>query len=225
MSEPSTLARHKRSRSGHRASVTKTIAKTEEELSGNPDGPNPQKLKLYKQGLQQKLRILESLNEDILQQVEEEELEDEIDQMDAIAEKIGLCLLAIEEALEPKKLRDSAAIEPATVPTITAIEPTATSATDTTVSTESGDRARLGTRPADETSTVRSLTSAARTHTSTSTSAAPPADRVSISSAHPAPRVKLPKLSISKFNGDVTAWIPFWSQFHSSIHSNPHLND
>ena len=33
-------------------------------------------------------------------------------------------------------------------------------------------------------------------------------------------RVKLPKLSLRKFNGDLTSWTPFWESFKSSIHEN-----
>ena len=32
--------------------------------------------------------------------------------------------------------------------------------------------------------------------------------------------VKLPKLSIKKFNRDLTKWVTFWDSFDSSIHSN-----
>ena len=41
---------------------------------------------------------------------------------------------------------------------------------------------------------------------------------------HPlAPRVKLPKLHIQKFGGEVTKWLPFWNQFETAIHDNPAL--
>ena len=38
------------------------------------------------------------------------------------------------------------------------------------------------------------------------------------------PQVKLPKLSIKKFNGDVTKWVTFWDSYNSSIHSNSSLS-
>ena len=38
------------------------------------------------------------------------------------------------------------------------------------------------------------------------------------------PQVKLPKLSIRKFNGDLTKWVTFWDSFNSSIHTNPALS-
>ena len=37
-------------------------------------------------------------------------------------------------------------------------------------------------------------------------------------------QVKLPKLSIKKFHGDVTKWVTFWDAFNSSIHTNPSLS-
>ena len=37
--------------------------------------------------------------------------------------------------------------------------------------------------------------------------------------------VKLPKLSIKKFNGDLTKWVTFWDSFDSSIHSNLSLSN
>ena len=39
------------------------------------------------------------------------------------------------------------------------------------------------------------------------------------------PRVKLPKLTIKKFNGDLTKWVTFWDSFESAIHSNPTLSN
>ncbi|XP_065895078.1 uncharacterized protein [Dysidea avara] len=46
---------------------------------------------------------------------------------------------------------------------------------------------------------------------------------------HPLPvardRVKLPKLVLRPFNGDVTNWTTFWESFDSSVHSNRDLSD
>ena len=38
------------------------------------------------------------------------------------------------------------------------------------------------------------------------------------------PYVKLPKLSMKKFNGDLTKWTTFWDSFSSSIDANPALS-
>ena len=45
-----------------------------------------------------------------------------------------------------------------------------------------------------------------------------------VSSATPGTRVKLPELTIKRFNGDLTKWCTFWDMFESSIHNNPALS-
>ena len=37
------------------------------------------------------------------------------------------------------------------------------------------------------------------------------------------PRVKLPKLSLKRFNGDLAKWITFWDTYESTVHENPSL--
>ena len=36
--------------------------------------------------------------------------------------------------------------------------------------------------------------------------------------------IKLPKLELFKFNGDITIWQTFWDQFNSSFYSNEDIN-
>ena len=108
------LARHKRSRSGHRASVTKTIAKAEEEIHGSRDEPRAFRLRQLKEALQEKQLTLDAINEVILQEVKVEDLEDEIDGIDTVKERIALCIQEIKEHLPPARVPDSTPIEPAT---------------------------------------------------------------------------------------------------------------
>ena len=37
-------------------------------------------------------------------------------------------------------------------------------------------------------------------------------------------QVKLPKLMIQPFSGELTEWTPFWESFHTAIHDNPALS-
>jgi len=37
------------------------------------------------------------------------------------------------------------------------------------------------------------------------------------------PRVKLPKLFLKRFNGDLAKWITFWDTYESTVHENPSL--
>ena len=74
------------------------MTKVNDELY-KPEGPDSQHLRQYQQALQEKSGILATLDEQILELVEEAELEEEIDQADVVKEKIGLCMLSIEDAL------------------------------------------------------------------------------------------------------------------------------
>ena len=38
-------------------------------------------------------------------------------------------------------------------------------------------------------------------------------------------QIKLPKLELPKFTGDITQWQGFWDQFNTSIHENTSLSD
>ena len=63
------------------------------------------------------------------------------------------------------------------------------------------------------------------THGGTPTSGV--ADVVSSSGdlPHRSPHMKLPKLSLKKFNGELTKWTTFWDTFESVVHTNPVLSD
>ena len=199
MSEEATLQRNIRSRAGHRASASKQITKAEEELYATTGGPDSQRLRQLKQTLQQKLGTLQALNDAILEKVDEDQLEEEIDQIDTINSKIELCIISIEDALKVREDIPSSKVSHPT-PIETAPRSTIRTSTDTSHTTESDDHtpaARLG-------AAESTFTAGGGIH---------------------APRVKLPKLSIRRFNGDVKQWLPFWNQFRSAIHNNPTLND
>ena len=55
------------------------------------------------------------------------------------------------------------------------------------------------------------------------TPAMPPAAR-DTSTTHDH-RIKLPKLTIPLFDGDVAQWTPFWDSYDSAIHQNSSLNE
>ena len=46
----------------------------------------------------------------------------------------------------------------------------------------------------------------------------------SVNLTRPTTQVKLPKLNMKKFNGNVTKWSTFWDSFASSVHNNPSLS-
>ena len=50
-----------------------------------------------------------------------------------------------------------------------------------------------------------------------------PTPILSLPTQETVPRVKLPKLDLRKFDGEVSTWPTFWDSFESSIHKNPTL--
>ena len=63
------------------------------------------------------------------------------------------------------------------------------------------------------------------THPTPPTPAPAAATREATHARVPEPSVRLPKLSIKPFNGDITQWTTFWDSFKSAIHENPSLSD
>ena len=49
-------------------------------------------------------------------------------------------------------------------------------------------------------------------------------DRAAPTEAH-LNRVKLPKLQLCSFNGDLTKWTAFWESFESAVHNNTGLSN
>ncbi|CAB4026330.1 Hypothetical predicted protein [Paramuricea clavata] len=43
--------------------------------------------------------------------------------------------------------------------------------------------------------------------------------------SHSSAKIKLPKLSLKKFKGDIKEWTPFWDSYTSAIHDNLDLSD
>lgn len=56
-------------------------------------------------------------------------------------------------------------------------------------------------------------------------SPAPPPTSSPTAASDPSSRVRLPKLTIRPFNGDLTTWTTFWESYESSIHKNASLSD
>ena len=63
----------------------------------------------------------------------------------------------------------------------------------------------------------------AHRHTPGASATPPSAPRSAVSATASSTRVKLPKLCIQPFNGELTAWTSFWESYSSTIHENPDL--
>ena len=92
------LQRKKRLRAGHRASTTRTITQTYDNLKG--EELNVPKLRQQETTLKEKMATLKELDAAILDLLEDDEVEDEIEQADTCKERIQLALYDIEAVLK-----------------------------------------------------------------------------------------------------------------------------
>ncbi|CAB4034798.1 G2 M phase-specific E3 ubiquitin- ligase, partial [Paramuricea clavata] len=163
-------------RGGHRASLTKTLAVTEELLTQSTEifeetQASDFEIKLTQQRviLGEKLPLLKSFDDKIILLVEDGNIEDEVASADDIRQAIQRAIVHIDlilEKLKKKWNKDS------------------------------------GSSPSNLES---SLSQATVPPTSNST-------------------VRLPKLELKHFNGNIMEWTPFWDSYSSSIHENPNLS-
>lgn len=198
---------------------------------------NPFKLTQHLQTLKEKREVLKKLDSEILDAMaEEKELTDEVEESDLFKEKIDLVIIDIEGALAGTKTSGTMNVPLATnqvlpvnqtahqdqrtnqAPTTGQVQPVSQNATappvtpDTQGSDGSPRSVLLTTSPTRERTEL--LSSCYSASSSQSSSRVP----------HSGPKVKLPKLSLKTFYGDLTAWTTFWDTFESSIHNNPDLS-
>ena len=159
--------------------------------------------------LREKLGVLEKLDAEIidLTLTEEKALAEEIEQADACKEKIQVMLFELEAALATGHGRVSAvtshggaSIRPSPM------EVDAERQEFTQEVTEVGLHAGV-TRNPISLSSVESARVRESSHTKLG------------------PKVKLPKLTLKRFTGEITAWSTFWESFESSIHQNTGLSN
>ena len=217
------LTRKRKVRAAHRASVTRMITQSKEMLDSGEE-LSAAKLKQKRQALEQKLELLLKLDAEIVEIIDEDVLDEEIEQADIVREKIELAIVDLDSALD------------AAAATSKKHEPSATHSAGTGERTDS--RADLVPPSEGETGAGHDSHGATPTSSPVSTpthsrATSPTHSRVTtppleLPSAGDLPvhstRVKLPKLSLKKFNGDLTKWITFWDTFESAVHRNSTLS-
>ena len=162
------LAKARKKRSGHRAHVTKTLARVKE-MTNEPLPESITALMQLKLTLNEKIETITKLDEEILDLVTDDtEIEREIEESSEVKDDIHGGIAAIEE-----KLANSAKKE----------QPRASTSHERT-SFENSNH------------TVNQI-----------------------------PRVRLPKLEVKKFSGNVHEWSEFWDSYTSAIHNNESLSD
>ena len=209
------LARKRRIRGGHRSSATRTTNTVDTLLA--EEEPDPARLAQLKWSLKEKLGILTRLESEILDLTEDESLDAEIQEADKF--KDCACVWSnCETNLIPTgsvvmpgttAVTTSAAALPAYAPVVVTTAHTTDSIVMTPVLTAPMEGAV--TTSAAEASTV----------TSTTTVRTP----ISTPAVVPTLGVRLPKLMIQPFDGNVTHWTSFWDSFDSAIQQNTGLNE
>ena len=109
------LSRKKKTRGGHRASAQHVIRQINEPIGLEDDIESVcNKLEQYKVVLQEKLDTVKSLDNDILDLIEENELEEEIGLADEFKEKVYKTLFDATKAIQSKRIERTAKTVPPT---------------------------------------------------------------------------------------------------------------
>ena len=221
MSKGENLIRKRRVRGGHKASVSRTLTLVKEALQ-TPEA-NASKLKQYLRLLRDKLSIIETLESEILDLVAgEEEITEEIGQADIFRETVEVAIIDIEAAL--------AIDEQANRPTSPVTrERTPETRRETIVTEHDPQNNTEGTVQENQSpSRLRSTTSSpspvpSTTQTQNLEQTSPRRDQTAVKSGET--KIRHPKITLKKFNGDITSWTSFWDSYESSIHLNSELTD
>ena len=198
------FARKKRIRGGHRASATKIVRKAEELLA--EDSPSTPHLAQIKLSLEEKLAVLKQLDAEILDTVDDEAVAEEIEQSDAYKEDLYAVLVRIEQLSLRRSTPPMTPLVPA-LPVSTPSVP-ATSVVTPSVTTPFVLTPSLPITPGSVPSVIASP------GTTTSSSA------FRASGAVPPSKVRLPKLTIQPFKGELTSWTTFWDSYRAAIDEN-----
>ena len=210
MTDQVTFSQKKRVRSGHRSSTTRLLAQANDELQSLER--NLAKLQQLKVALLEKLDVLRALDAEIVELsliLTEDELDDEILQADTFAEKIRLAVIEIDAALSKCSIS-------ADLTDYHSIRSNISPRTKTIQSRVQSPPPRDDVLP----ESPRNPSGLCRPSLSMESLRTEPE-----SSSYFRTKVRLPKLSIKKFNGNLTAWTTFWDSFESTIHLNPELTN
>ena len=169
-----------------------------QELLSVEGGADPPKLKHKRQALTAKSELLSKLDEEIVEAVHESKLEKVAD---TVREWIELIIIELDSALNVAADRSRGFIPEHPEPFVgdSSLEPP-----HDPPHHERGESPHRDI-PSDHPSSEE----------------APHETRSSMTASSPC--VKLPKLSLKKFNGDLTKWMTFWDTFESAVHNNPAL--
>ena len=204
MTDEALLARKKRSRAGHRASATRLLDQATTALGADP--LDTDQLSLLKRMLDEKRETLKELDSEMADLVPDDELENEIQHTDEYKERVYGVLAKLNKALAPAATVTTMAPTMPAAPVAPAAPTVMPAATVPATTVTSAATATPVTSAATATSTVAGGTSGTD----------PPG---------PSARVKLPKITLPRFNGNLMKWTAFWDSYHSAIHTNGQLSE
>ena len=225
MTDAEAATRKKRARAGHRGTVTRLCNETIAEVHKDPIDTD--QLLINKRLLNEKLEVLRVLDGELADMLPEDDLEEEILTVDEYKQKIYRALAQIEKATTPKP--DPPPTPPRTAPDPpppdTVRDPPPTPPATAHDPPPTPPRTAPDPPPPD---TVRDPppTPPGTVHDPLT----PPADPVATSTVRTATlpvagmdRVKLPKIALPHFNGNLMRWTSFWDSFESAVHLNDRL--
>ena len=211
------VARKRKIRGGHRGSATRTMNAIDALLS--EEEPDPARLAQLKLSLQEKLSTLTRLDSEILDLTEDENVDTEIQEADEFKDRVYGAIVRLDNRTRTltrpvvppatTAVATSTATPPADAPVVATTAPTTEPPVTTPVSTAPTGGTVM--TPATETSTVAPTTTVTTP--------------ISTPAVVPTLGVRLPKLTIQPFDGNMTLWTSFWDSFDSAIHQNTGLNE
>ena len=155
-----------------------------------------------------------------MEAVHESELEEEVEVADTVRERIELIIIELDSALNVAADKSRGFIPEHPEPFVgdSTLEPP-----HDPLHHERGESLHRDIPP-DHPSSEEALH---ETRSSMTVPADPllPADPSSVELPAISPRGKLLKMSLKKFNGDLTKWMTFWDTFESAVHNNPALTN
>ena len=185
------IAKKKRVRASHKASVARIISDAKRGLDATER--NFLRLEQQRKKLQEKHETILKLDVEIQGLLEAaDEVSSEIEQADVFSDEMELTLRIQNKALAGVETPQAAA------QTRTAsVQETRQGTTETRNQPGDGTSTEDGTR-------ILPTSVPSRTRMGT--------------------KIKLPKMSLKKYEGDLTTWATFWDSYESSIHLNPDLS-
>ncbi|XP_078368716.1 uncharacterized protein LOC144652543 [Oculina patagonica] len=220
------LARVRAKRGGNRSVMTKLMYEAEGLLEAEPI--DKKRLKVIADSLDQNLKLVKSLDEEVIETCNVEEIVKEIEDSDEINSRVMEMLRKINEALSPKQNDPLTGKKDGKHATSGSLQSTGPITVDPPENGDSGNDQILqvpGTFIPGMQPPHVPLTQTGNTQEpgSSGTAFQLPTNLNTNATAFQ-PKAKLPKLVLPKFRGDITQWQSFWDSFNSAIHTNPQLS-